>query len=129
MELIIPSLALLLLAVAVAFFIIPKFAPATLMMTSAIVLVIAIYMHWSQFGVSQYERATWTNNIKDYGAYIILGIVLLGAYGFYAMNNVSGGSAMPAITSPLSGGGFHVVAKTVSSRLGELMRKGRISLD
>jgi hypothetical protein len=123
-------LALLLVAVAVAFFIMPKFAPATLMTTAGIVLAFALYSHWSQFGVDQYERATWTNNVKAYGGYLIVGVVLLGAYGFYVMNNVSGGSdPMPAISSPLSGGGFGVIAKTVSSRIKELVKKGRISLD
>jgi hypothetical protein len=122
-------LALLLVSVAVAFFIMPKIAPATLMITAGVVLVFALYTHWSQFGVNQYERETWTNNVKAYGGLLIFGVVLLGAYGFYAMNSVSGGSPMPAISSPLSGGGFGVIAKTVSSRIQELVKKGRISSD
>lgn len=129
MEFLIPSLALLLAAVAFAFFIMPKFAPVTLIMTSAAVLAVAIYMHWSQFGVAEYERATWYYKLKDYGSYIMVGVVLLGAYGFYAMNNWGGESSLPSITTPTVGGGMGAIAKTVSSRIDQLMRKGRISVD
>ena len=134
MEIFIPSLALLLFAVAIAYFILPKFAPQILLSSSAFVLAAAIFMHWKQFGVSEYERATWIYKIKDYSAYILIGIVILGAYGFYAMNNWSGSSgsmvpAMPAITTPIMGGGMDQIAKTVSSRIGQLVKKGRISLD
>jgi hypothetical protein len=132
MEIFIPSLALLLLAVAIAYFILPKFAPQILLSSSAVVLAVAVYMHWKQFGVSEYERATWIYKVKDYGAYIILGLVILGAYGFYAMNNWDSRPAipaMPAITTPTIGGGMDQIAKTVSSRIGQLVKKGRIALD
>jgi hypothetical protein len=132
MEILIPSLALLLLSVAIAYFILPNFAPQILLSSSAFVLAAAIFMHWKQFGVSEYERATWIYNIKDYSSYILIGIVLLGAYGFYAMNNFSSRPmipAMPAITGPTMGGGMDQIAKTVSSRIGQLIKKGRISLD
>jgi uncharacterized membrane protein len=122
-------LILVLVAVAFAFFVMPTFAPMTLMIATGITLFVAVYMHWSRFGVDQYERATWTNRIKEYGGYITIAVALLGAYGFYAMNNVSGGSAMPAIVAPTSGGGFGIIAKTVRSRIGELIKKGRISTD
>jgi hypothetical protein len=134
MEIFIPSLALLLFAVAIAYFILPKFAPQILLTSSAFGLAAAIIMHWKQFGVSEYERATWVYKIKDYSSYILIGVVLIGAYGFYAMNNWSGSSGpmvppMPAITTPTMGGGVDQIAKTVSSRIGQLVKKGRISLD
>jgi uncharacterized membrane protein len=137
MELFIPSLSLLLVAVAVAFYVLPKFAPVILVSGSAVVLAIAIYFHLSKFGVAEYERATWYHNLRKYVAYVMIGAILLGAYGFYAMNNAGSSSPMPAITTPAMpaigmptvGGGFDSVMRTASSRIGELMRKGRISTD
>jgi hypothetical protein len=142
MELLIPSLVGLLIAVAFAYFVMPKFAPTILVTASAVVLVAAIYMHAKQFGVSEYERATWIYKIKDYFGYVMFGVVLIGAYGFYAMNNVElpaavknvvpnmpAMPAMPAISVPTVGGGMDTIAKTVSSRIGQLLRKGRITLE
>lgn len=132
MELLIPSLAFLLAAVAIAFFVLPKFAPATLVLGSAIVLALAGYEHWKKFGVSEYERATWLKNARQYGGWIMVVVILLGAYGFYAMNNAGGGGAVatpafPPVSTPQLGGDLGDVAKTATSRIRELMRHGRIS--
>ncbi len=132
MELLIPSLAFVLAAVAIAFFVLPRFAPATLVVGSAVVLTLAVYEHVKKFGVAEYERATWLKNARQYGGWILLVVILLGAYGFYAMNNVGGGSAMatpalPPVMTPQLGGDFSDVAKTATSRIRELMRHGRIS--
>jgi hypothetical protein len=132
MELLIPSLAFLLAAVAIAFFVLPKFAPATLVVGSAVVLALAAYEHWKKFGVAEYERATWLKNARHYGGWIMVVVILLGAYGFYAMNNTGGGGAiatpsLPPVSTPQLGGDFGDVAKTATSRIRELMRHGRIS--
>jgi hypothetical protein len=141
MELMIPSLMALLIAVAIAYFVMPKFAPSVLVTSSMIVLGLALFTHMKQFGVSEYERATWIYKIKDYGSYIMIGVVLLGTYGFYAMNNMElpgpvknilpsmSSPSMPALSFPMSGGGMDTVAKTVTSRIGQLLKKGRISFD
>jgi hypothetical protein len=137
MELLIPSLALVLLAVAIAFFVMPSFAPAILITGSVITLVIAVYFHMSQFGVMEYERATWQYNLRKYSSYVMIGAIILGAYGFYAMNNADAGGffassatpALPAVTMPAVGGGLDSIARTASSRINELLRKGRISTD
>jgi hypothetical protein len=131
MELLIPSLAFVLAAVAIAFFVLPKFAPATLVVGSAVVLALALYEHIKKFGVAEYERATWIKNARQYGGWIMVVIILLGAYGFYAMNNTGGGGmstpALPPVMTPQLGGDFGDVAKTATSRIRELMRHGRIS--
>jgi hypothetical protein len=137
MELLIPSLALILLAVAIAFFIMPSFAPAILITGSVITLVAAVYLHMSQFGVMEYERSTWQYNLRKYSSYVMIGAIIVGAYGFYAMNQSGSSSilpavttpALPAITMPAVGGGVDTMFRTASSRLNELLRKGRISLD
>lgn len=126
----IPSLVLILLAVAVSFFVLPNFAPTVLVSGSVVVLMIAFYIHWSQFGVMEYERSTWQYNLRKYSSYVVIGAILLGAYGFYAMNQIGESvQPMPPISVPTIGGGFGTVMKTASSRIHELMRRGRISLD
>jgi hypothetical protein len=123
MELLIPGLAGLLFAVAIAYFVMPMAGPPMLVAVGAVLLLIAEYTHWSQFGVSEYERSTWQNNLRRYGSYIVIAILLVAAYGFYTFNQSGAGTpALPAITTPTIGGGVMDMAKTVSSRIRELMR-------
>ena len=135
MELLIPSLVALLVAIAIAYFVLPMLAPSILIGGSAVLLAVAVYLHYKQFGVVEYERSTWQNNLKAFGSWIMLGAVLLGAYGFYAMNTgaMGGGEAapalgneMPPLSLPQTGGGFRNVFNTASSRINSLMRHGRI---
>lgn len=98
MQLLFPSLVLLLASVAIAFFVFPRVAPLVLVIGSAMTFLLALYMHRSQFGVSEYERSTWQNNLKKYSSLILMAIVLLAAYGFYAMNQ--GGSAAANAAAP-----------------------------
>lgn len=137
MELLIPGLVALLIAIAIAYFVVPMIAPSILIGGSGVLLALAVYLHYKQFGVAEYERSTWQNNLRAYGSWVMLGAVLLGAYGFYAMN--TGGSSgiggmvspalvteMPPLTMPQSGGGFMNIFTTASGRINSLMRHGRI---
>lgn len=129
-----PSLIALLLGVAVAYFVIPQLAPSVLIIVSAIILAWAIYVHASRFAVTEYERATWTYKISQYSGLIAFGVILLIGYGLFFMQGQSGsgnilGSPMSPVNMATTGGGFSTVARTVRSRIGELMRKGRITLD
>jgi len=109
----------------------PKMGAPTLVVVGLVLLVVAEYVHWSQFGVSEYERSTWQNNLRRYGSLIILAVVLLAAYAFYTVNQ--GGSsgmapsvaspALPEVVTPVVGGSMASMAKTVSSRIRELMRQ------
>lgn len=137
MELLMPSLIALLLAVAIAYFVIPQLAPNVLMIVSAVVLAWAIFSHATRFGVTEYERATWYYKISEYSGLIMFGIILFIGYGMFMMRGQSGsgnagilpGPTMPSLNLPTVGGGFGTVYRTVRSRLGELARKGRITLD
>lgn len=136
MELLLPSLALLLFAVAIAYFVMPTMAVPTLISAGIVLLIAAEYVHWNQFGATEYERSTWQYNLRKYGSYVIIGAILLGAYGFYAVNQGAGGSMMssvatpslPSVAIPTMGGGLASVANTAASRIRDLMRKGRIDL-
>lgn len=124
MELLIPSLVALLLGVAIAFVVLPKFAPAILVSGSTAALLIALYIHWSQFGTTEYKKATWLYNLRQFTSYIIVGVILLGAVGFYALNNSGTSSlatpALPPVAPPTVGGGVSSLLKSVSSRIKEL---------
>ena len=126
MELLIPGLAFLLFGVAIAFFVVPKIAPAMLITGSGVAIALALYLHYSKFGNEEYNRSTWQNNLKIYSRWVIILSVIFAAYTFYAMNT---GAPMPSISIPKVGGGLDSVFSTVASRIGELMRKGRISTD
>jgi hypothetical protein len=134
MELFFPSLSLLLLAVAFVYFWMPAFAPPLLIAGSVIMLVAAVYVHISQFGRTEYEQSTWQYKLRQYSSWVIVGAILLGAYGFFAMNTASEPStfqspALPPIAAPMMGGGYGTIMKTATSRINELMRRGRISTD
>lgn len=132
MELLFPSLFALLIAVAIAYFFIPKIAPTILVAVSCVVLAWALYTHYQRFGVSEYERSNWIYTIRDYSGFILFGAIILGGFGFYVMNRQVGGvesSPLPNLITPTVGGGMHHVMKTVQSRMKELVSKGRISLD
>ncbi len=126
-----PSLVMLLLGVAVAYFLVPKLAPNVLMIVGSVLLAWAIYNHATKFGITEYERATWYYKLGSYSSYLVFGVILLVGYVlFFARGqNGAGAAPMPNVTMPVVGGGFGMIARTVSSRVGELLRKGRISLD
>ena len=132
MELFLPSLVFLLAGAAIAFFVLPSIAPVMLVGGSAVVLAGALYLHYSRFGRMEYEQATWQNNLRAYSSWIILGAVLLAAYGFYAMS--AGGAPPPPVgmdfggsntTSTglpiMTGGGFGRVFKHAASRISEII--------
>ena len=132
-------LVFLLAAAMICYFVLPNMAPPVIIGAGVVLLIVAAYKHWSTFGTMEYERATWQYNLRQYGSYVMMGMVLLGAYGFYAMNDTSGGSGgfinsavssnSSVLPTSMVGGGFGTVMKTASSRITELMRRGRITLN
>ena len=130
MELLIPGLAFLLFGIAIAFLVVPKIAPAMLITGAGVAIALAAYMHYVKFGNEEYNRSTWQNNLKTYARWVIFGAVLFGAYAFYAMNAGSGvSSGFTTVSIPKIGGGLDDVVNRISSRIEDLFRKGRLSLD
>lgn len=130
MELFIPSLAALLAAIAVVFLVLPTFGTSALITGSIIMMGLAAYVHYNKFGVMEYERETWTNELRKYTSYIIMLLVLAGAYGFYAMNSSASGMStpsLPPVAVPTMGGGVQAMLKTATSRINELVKRGRLS--
>ncbi len=143
MELFIPSFVALLFGVAIVYFVLPGMAPPILIGGSIIMLGVALYSHYSKFGRMEYEQATWQYNLRNYSSWIMMGSIILGAYGFYAMNKTEpaqsimptaitsavSSPAMPSMMAPAVGGGLGSVMKTATTRINELMRRGRITTD
>ena len=86
--------------VGAAFFLIPRLAPFVLVAISTLLLVLVGYMHYKQFGISEYERNTWTDKLRDQSPYILFGGVLV-AVGviYYIATNVQSTSPNTTISS------------------------------
>ena len=101
----IPALSLayimgMIFLVGAAFFLVPKIAPFILVIISSILLVAVGYLHYKQFGVSEYERNTWTDKIRDQGPYILFGgILLIAVVVYYLSSYASLGSFVQSTTS------------------------------
>jgi len=137
--LLIPGLVAILASVGLSFFVMPLFAPAILLTGSAVLFVLALYVHWSKFGRDEYERATFWWNMKDNIYMVLIGIIIVGCIIFYAMNHTApstipalrggyfGPSDMPPISVPAFGGGLEEIAMTAGSRIQNLFKKGRLT--
>jgi len=136
--LLIPGLVAILASVGLSFFVMPMFAPAILLTGSAVLFVLALYVHWSKFGRDEYERATFWWNMKDNIYMVLIGIIIVGCIIFYAMNYTAssipalrggyfGASDMPPISVPAFGGGLEEIAMTAGSRIQNLFKKGRLT--
>jgi hypothetical protein len=140
--LLIPGLVAILASVGLSFFVMPRVAPAILLTGSAVLFVLALYVHWSKFGRDEYERATFWWNMKDNIYMVLIGIIIVGCIIFYAMNHAAsstgssipalrggyfGPSDMPPISVPAFGGGLEEIAMTAGSRIHNLFKKGRLT--
>jgi hypothetical protein len=101
----IPALSLayimgMIFLVGAAFFLVPKIAPFILVIISTILLVAVGYLHYKQFGVSEYERNTWVDKLRDQSPYILFGgILLIAVIVYYLSSFTSSGSFVQASTS------------------------------
>ena len=84
--------------VGAAFFLIPKIAPFVLVVISTLLLVLVGYMHYKQFGISEYERNTWMDKLRDQSPYLLFGGVLVAVLViYYLATNIQ--SSSPNISS------------------------------
>ena len=77
----------MIILVGASFFLIPKIAPFVLVAVASVLLGAVGYLHYKQFGVSEYERNTWTDKVKDLGPYLLFGAILLVAAVVYYINS------------------------------------------
>jgi len=125
------GVALCIIAVIVSVTVMPSLAPPTFLAAAVTMLVIAAWIHRSQFGVEEYERNTMKYTLRSAASAIVILLAIFGIVGFYYFsqhNSYSAGPALPAISLPVSGGGFNNVAKNAVTRVKELMRTGNLDM-
>jgi len=88
MNLLIPGLGLVLVLVAVSFFVASKTAPMLLLISSTVLLYFAYHHHRSQFH-TDYKTSTWQSGLKPLAPVVLVGVVIALAYGYFAMTSES----------------------------------------
>ena len=64
-------------------YVIVPFTPLTvLMLVSGAGLVAGLWWHWTQFSVD-YRTSTWQEQLRNYAAYVMVGVVIVASYTFY----------------------------------------------
>ena len=59
------------------------FAPITvLMLLAAAGLAAGLWWHWTQFS-TEYRTSTWQEQLRNYAAYVMVGVVIVASYTFY----------------------------------------------
>jgi Mn2+/Fe2+ NRAMP family transporter len=92
MNLLIPSLAVVLVTTALAFFVATSLAPLILLVTSSLVLLYAYSLHRAQFD-GEYKNSTWQNNLRPMAALVLIGVVIALGAGYMFMT-APGGATM-----------------------------------
>jgi hypothetical protein len=64
------------------YLIIPVVPVTVLTTVAALLLAAGVWWHWTQFGVD-YRTSTWQEQLRNYGSYVIVVVVLLLSYAFY----------------------------------------------
>lgn len=65
------------------FLIVPHMPVMTLVTVCSVLLAVGIWWHWSQFS-TEYRTSTWQAKLRDYASYVIVAVVILAVYVFYA---------------------------------------------
>lgn len=98
MELIFPSLLLLIVAAGIVMFVIPRLSPVILGVVALLFLIIAGYQHYKLFGM-EYRQSTWQIPLLEgsvaYAPYILLGVLILFLL-FFILNFVGTSSTEAA---------------------------------
>ena len=102
MEIFIPGILLFLVALLIAFLVVPRFTPLIIAVLSLALLVYGVYDHYKMFAV-EYRLSTWQESLKIYAPAVMLGFTIL--FIIYAILAVStGGSVsvplLPNLTAP-----------------------------
>lgn len=99
MEFLVPGFLLLLIAVMMVFFVIPRFGPLTTLVGAALLLTAGLFHHFKMFRF-EYLNATWADRLKAYGPGILYFIMMLFIAGFI-FSMWSGGSVpVPEAAAP-----------------------------
>jgi hypothetical protein len=99
MEFLVPGFLLLLIAVVMVFFVIPRFGPLTTLIGAALLLTAGLFHHFKMFRF-EYLNATWADRLKAYGPGILYFIMMLFITGFIFSMWSGGGVPVPEAAAP-----------------------------
>lgn len=109
MELFLPSIAALLIAGIIVFLVLPRLGAPILAVLSLVLLAYAVNNHMQLFS-SEYRYSTWQEQFKQYGPFILIGVLILLSLGFISYLFMgSGASALPATNLPANNAAVQVV--------------------
>ena len=91
MELFLPSLLIVALAVAIVIGVFPRITPFFLIVLALVLLVAAAYNHFTLFG-NEYRIQTWLDTAKSFAPILLIGTVVIfsGAYLLYLLGRQRG---------------------------------------
>ena len=118
MELFLPSLAILLLAVIVIFFLLPRLSPAIIVLIATGLLLGGIYHHFSLF-YDEYRNSTWQDQLKVFAPGIMITLIVVYVL-FSILMFVTGGKSlvspvMPDIELPPANTATNIVTSTFNN--------------
>ncbi len=93
MNLLFPSLAVVLVTTGLAFYVASALAPLILLVTSTVVLIYAYMLHRSQFE-NEYKNSTWQNNLRPMAPLVLIGLVILLGAGYHFYTASPSGATM-----------------------------------
>lgn len=67
----------------ISYLTIPQIPVVMLMAGAAALLAGGVWWHWTQFSVD-YRTSTWQEQLRNYASYVLVLVVILLAYAFYA---------------------------------------------
>jgi len=97
MELFLPSILILLLAVIVVMVLIPQFSPIIIVTLAIVLLVAGMYNHFSMFW-NEYQQSTWQRSLTTFAPGIL--IVAIFVYLFFAIGSFFTGGSVPVPVLP-----------------------------
>ncbi len=94
MEVFLPSVFIVILALGVVIGIFPRLTPFFLVMIALTLLVLAAYNHYTLFGLD-YRIQTWGSSVRSFAPIILIGTVVIfsGGYLLYILGQGGAGSA------------------------------------
>lgn len=97
MQLFLPSILVLLIAILIVVLVIPRFSPLIIVIISAILLAAGTYHHFTVF-MNEYKQSTWQQSLVLFAPGIIItGIIL---YLFVAIASMFSGGSVPVPSMP-----------------------------
>ena len=95
----IPGILVLIVAILIAFLVIPRLAPTILAVTALLLLSLGLYHHYTLFA-TEYRLSTWQEGLKFWAGPIMIGLLVLTIIGYFLIFLKSPSSRNNNLTLP-----------------------------